>query len=156
MKECEHEYYDGFGREIFCSPLKLFLVMRLMIEENQLEEVALPYDFILYYNHSFMRIIFQHVTKPNGLQGKYLGIHNVYVSNMVGERFVIYNEVLRLLHTNCRWMMTYDLKVVESPLDMSTSSCTQLMSLKEDLKNKSNIENYFNRGNGPIYSWDIL
>ena len=48
--------------------------------------------------------------------------------------------------------------MVEGPLDRSTSSSRCLMGLKEeltweDIKNKCNIEDFFRRDDGPIYSW---
>lgn len=57
--------------------------------------------------------------------------------------------------------MTGDLNMNECPLDRSTLSYSQLMSLKEKLtwlaiKSKFNIEDYFSRHNGPIYLWDNL
>lgn len=68
-------------------------------------------------------------------------------SNLVGERCAMWIEVLQLLPLDCRWIMSRDFNMVESPLDMSSSSCSQLMGLREeliwiDIKNKYNIEDY--------------
>lgn len=54
-----------------------------------------------------------------------------------------------------------DFDMVESPLERSTSSCSWLMGLKEELtwtnlKNKYNIEDYFSKSEDPLYSWDNL
>ena len=51
--------------------------------------------------------------------------------------------------------------MVGNPLDRSTSSCSQLMGLKEEsawaaMKNKYNIEEYFSRNEGHLYFWDNL
>ena len=57
--------------------------------------------------------------------------------------------------------MTKDFNMVENPVDKSTSSYSHLMELKKelawvDIKNKYNIEDYFSRNKGPLYSWDNL
>ena len=57
--------------------------------------------------------------------------------------------------------MIGDFNMVENPLDMSTSSCSQPIGLKEELawaamKNKYNIEDYFSRNEGHLYFGDNL
>lgn len=57
--------------------------------------------------------------------------------------------------------MTCDFNMIESPLDRSKSTCSCLMGLKEGLlwvyiKSKYYYDDYFSRGDGPIYSWDNL
>lgn len=57
--------------------------------------------------------------------------------------------------------MIGDFNTVESLLARSRFSCSRLMGLKEeltwgDIKRKYNIEDFFMRDDGPIYSWDNL
>lgn len=71
--------------------------------------------------------------KFNGLEGRHVGIVNVYASNLVGERCAMWNETLQSLLIDCRWIMTGDFIVVDDPLDRSTSSCSRLMGIREEL-----------------------
>ena len=87
-----------------------------------------------------------------------LGFLMYMLRNMVGVRSAIWNEVLRLLLTHCRWIVYGDFNMVESPLDRSTLSYSWLLGLKEelmwfDIRNKFDVEDYFSRRGGPIYSW---
>lgn len=66
-------------------------------------------------------------------EGGYLGILNIYAYNMVGERCTMWNEVFQSLPIECRWIMTRDFNMVESPLNISTTPCSWLMGLKEEL-----------------------
>lgn len=45
----------------------------------------------------------------------------------------MWNEVFQFLQTDCRWTMIGDFNMVESTLDWSTSTCSYLMGLKEEL-----------------------
>ena len=71
------------------------------------------------------------------------------------------NEMFQSLPVDCHWIMTGDFNMVENPLDRSTLSCSQLMGLKEEpawaeINNKYNNEDYVNKIEGPLYSWDNL
>lgn len=86
---------------------------------------------------------------------------SVCASTMVGERCAMWTKVFQLLPIDCRWIMTGDFNMVESLLDRCLSSCSHLMGFKEEfawenIKNKCNIEEYFNRTDGPIYLWENL
>lgn len=57
--------------------------------------------------------------------------------------------------------MIGDFNMVESTLDRSTSTCSSLMRLKDELawintKNKYSIEINSSNGDGVVYSWDNL
>lgn len=57
------------------------------------------------------------------------------------------------------WILACGLNMVENPSNRSTSTCSFLLGLKDelvqvDIKNKYNIKDYFSRGDAPIYSWD--
>ena len=71
----------------------------------------------------------------------------MFGSNLARERCAMWIEVLQLLPLDCRWIMSRDFNMVERPLDMSSSSCSQLMGLREeliwiDIKTKYNIKDY--------------
>lgn len=66
----------------------------------------------------------------SGLEGGHLGILNVYALNMVGERYVMWYEVIQSLPMDCKWIMTGDFNMVKIPLNRSMSSCSRLMGLR--------------------------
>lgn len=97
----------------------------------------------------------------SGLEGGHLGILNVYALNMVGEKYVMWYEVIQSLPMDCKWIMTGDFSMVENILNRSMSSCSQLMGLREELawayiKRKYNIEVYFSKDDGPLCLWDNI
>ena len=127
-----------FGGGITIGLSKLVLATRLRIGEYGLGEVASPCASILDLNLSFTTKVALAKNRVQwirfkGLDGGHLGILNVYASNSFGERCVMWNEVFQFIPTYCRWIMTSDFNMVDNPLDRSSSSCSRLMGLKEEL-----------------------
>lgn len=69
------------------------------------------------------------------MEGGNLGILNVYASNLDGERCAMWIEVLQLLPLDCRWIMSRDFIIVESPLDKVIVELDRFYSFSNSVHN---------------------